>query len=123
MTRTFFDDPSGLSPVNQSSAEDLEKLAWQLMNRYGDILKTSRQSGGRVIEQSSKKERSIKPINLFAGRSDFLGGKTGFIDEAGGNLLSIFRVKQRPVLIVVLNSLGRFEDTEKLLYWFKENYE
>lgn len=123
MTQTYFYDPSGLSPVNQSSVADLEKLAFQLMNHHQDILGITQGSGVRVLEQKSKRERSILPINVFAGRSDFIGGKTGFINEAGGNLLSIFSVKKRPVLVVVLNSSNRFDDTSTLLDWFKQNYE
>ncbi len=123
MTQTYYYDPSGLSPVNQSSVTDLEKLAFQLVSHHEDILDITHQSGVRVVEQKSKRERSILPINVFAGRSDFIGGKTGFIDEAGGNLLSIFSVKRRPVLIVVLNSSNRFDDTSTLLDWFKQNYE
>jgi D-alanyl-D-alanine endopeptidase (penicillin-binding protein 7) len=123
MNQTYFYDPSGLSPVNQSSAADLEKLAFQLISRRSDILEITRQPGVRVTEQSSGRERRILPINIFAGRGDFLGGKTGFTNKAGGNLFSVFSVKKRPVLIVVFNSSGRFEDTATLLGWFKENYE
>lgn len=123
MNKTYFYDPSGLSPVNQSSIEDLEKMAYQLVRNHEDILRITQKPGVRVIEQGSGRERAITPINAFAGRSDFLGGKTGYIDEAGGNLLSIFSVQKRPILIVVLNSTARFDDTEILLDWFKYNFQ
>lgn len=123
MGKTYYYDPSGLSPVNQSSAEDLEKLAFQLTSEGEDILRISRRPEGRVTEQVSGRQYRVAAINTFAGRSDFLGGKTGFIDEAGGNLFSIFSVRGRPVLIIVFNSVARFEDTARLLSWFKENYQ
>ena len=123
MGKTYYYDPSGLSPVNQSSAGDLEKLAFQLTSQGEDILRISRKPEGRVTEQVSGREYRVAAINTFAGRSDFLGGKTGFIDEAGGNLFSIFSVRSRPILIVVFNSAARFEDTARLLSWFKENYQ
>ncbi|MEK7188121.1 MAG: serine hydrolase [Patescibacteria group bacterium] len=123
MSQTYYYDPSGLSPVNQSSGADLEKLAFRIFNRKGDVLSLSREAGVTVTELSAKRQYRVLPINMYAGRSDFLGGKTGFIDEAGGNLFSIFRVKGRPILIVVLNSSARFDDTTTLLAWFKDNYE
>lgn len=100
MQNTRFFDPSGLSPLNQSTIEDLAKLAAYVFYRHPEIL-----------EMTREKEGNIHP---FAGQEDFLGGKTGFIDEANGNLISLFNHEGRPILIIILGSEDRFQDTKIL---------
>ena len=53
--------------------------------------------------------------NEFAGTAAFLGGKTGYTDEAQGNLVSLFSMRGTPVVIVVLGSADRFGETRTLL--------
>jgi len=119
---TFFDDPTGLSASNQSTAADLLKLSGYLYNRYPEIFKITRKPSVFIADLNSGKNILIKNINNFAGRADFLGGKTGYTDEASGNLLSIFSYKERPITIIVLGTEDRFGDMEKLLNWFESNY-
>ena len=73
---------------------------------------------------ATNKKVVIKTINNFAGRSDFLGGKTGYTDVADGNLLSIFKYEGRPVIVIIMGTdyASRFDNTETLYNWFKANY-
>ncbi|MDO8663964.1 MAG: hypothetical protein Q7K44_00200, partial [Candidatus Liptonbacteria bacterium] len=119
---THFDDPTGLSASNQSTAVDLLGLSKQIYEKYPEIFKITQRPSGYITELNSNKKLLIKSINLFAGQDNFLGGKTGFIDEAGGNLLSIFSYRTRPIIIIVLDTGDRFGDTEKLLNWFMATY-
>lgn len=119
---TFFADPTGLSPSNQSTPTDLLKFAGQIYNRHPEIFKITRKPSGSIVDLNSGRKVLLKNINNFAGRADFLGGKTGYTDEAGGNLLSVFLFKRRPIVIVVLGTEDRFGDTEKLLNWFENNF-
>jgi D-alanyl-D-alanine carboxypeptidase len=66
----------------------------------------------------------VKSINDFAGNADFIGGKTGYTDQADGNLLSIFEYGGRPIFIMVLgiNDGVRFNATQQLYDWFKTNF-
>ncbi len=116
MSQTTLFDPTGLSVSNQSNSNDLAMLANYILKNHPEIFKITTQ----------KNYKDIKNINLFAGRPDFLGGKTGFLEEAGGNLISIFKYKDGkfnfPLLIVVLGSKDRFNDTQVLLDWIKEAY-
>lgn len=105
MTNTRFFDPSGLSALNQSTTEDLAKLIGYIFKERPQILMISREA----IEGAT---------HPFAGQPDFIGGKTGFIDEAGGNLVSLFNYQGRPLLIIVLGSNQRAEDTKILHDWF-----
>ncbi len=122
MQRTYFSDPTGLSNANQSTPQDLKKLALHIFQNYPKILETIRRKTAVITELGSRKKTTISNINLFAGRSDFLGGKTGYTDEANGNLLSIFSYGNRPILIIVLGTNDRFGETGKLFNWFKNNF-
>ena len=37
-------------------------------------------------------------------RPDFIGGKTGYTDQADGNLLSVFSYEGHPIVIIVLGT-------------------
>lgn len=123
MNLTHFSDPSGLSVSNQSTASDLQKLAAYVYQNYPKILEITRKKSVSVAELDSKKKFALANINIFAGTSDFIGGKTGFTDEANGNLLSIFSYGNRPILIIVLGTDDRFGETSKLLQWFRDNFQ
>jgi D-alanyl-D-alanine endopeptidase (penicillin-binding protein 7) len=122
MISTYFDDPSGLSVANQASARDLRLMALKIYETYPGILKTTRQRNAAVTEVKSGRREVFENTNLFAGQKWFLGGKTGYTDEAGGNLLTLISEKGRPVVVVVLGAGDRFGETEKLINWFRENY-
>lgn len=125
MTDTYFDDPSGLSAANESSAHDLATLAAHVYRDYPAILSYTDTPSIVITELESGTRVNVDSINQFAGDANFIGGKTGYIPQAGNNLLSIFRYKGRPVLIIVLGAADaaqRFGDTTKLLNWFTMNY-
>lgn len=122
MADTHYDDPSGISAGDQSTANDLMKLAQKIYANYPQILQISRLQQYYVTEQNSGKKILIKSINDFAGEPDFIGGKTGHTDQADGNLLSLFNHDGQVVLIVVLGSNGRFNDTKTLYDWYKANF-
>ncbi len=105
MDGTRFFDSSGLSPLNQSSAEDLRKLMAYVFRNLPQIFLISREN----IQGAT---------HPFVADPDFLGGKTGFIDESGGNLISLFNYADRPLLIIILGSKQRAEDTQILKDWF-----
>ncbi len=119
LQETRFEDPTGLSVVNQSTAEDLAMLARAIYDRHPELLEITRRESATITELDSERKVIINNINLFAGRADFIGGKTGYTDEAGGNLLSIFSYDNKPVVVVVLGTDDRFGETEKLFNWFR----
>ncbi len=125
MTNTHFENPSGLSSANESDAHDLAILATHVYDDYPTILSFSDTPSYVITNLATGAQTTIRSINQFAGQPDFVGGKTGYIPESQNNLLSIFRVDGKPVLIVVLgtDSLADwFPDTTKLLNWFTMNY-
>jgi serine-type D-Ala-D-Ala endopeptidase (penicillin-binding protein 7) len=120
MLNTTFADPTGLSILNQSTVDDLTKLTQFIYNNYPEFFEWSKRIEISVTEINSGQRRTLLNINKLAGDERFLGGKTGFIEEAGGNLVSIFSYESRPITIIVLGSRdqeSRFEDTALLREW------
>ncbi len=122
LQNTVFKDPTGLSISNQSTAYDLKEMVSKIYRDYPDILKMTRRSSWVAIEVNSKRRVKFVSNNSFAGRADFLGGKTGYTEEANGNLISIFSYSGRPIMVIVLGTNDRFGETGRLLNWFKSNY-
>jgi len=122
LAATHFADPAGLSIANQSTIDDLEKCILNIRQSYPEIFTITRRQKIFITELNSKKKTLITNINLFAGRNDFLGGKTGYTDDANGNLVSLFSYQKRPILIIVLGTDDRFGETERLFNWFKQNF-
>lgn len=119
---THFADPTGLSIANQSTILDIKKFALLIYRDYPNIFEITRRKRATITELNANRKLVISNINLFAGRSDFLGGKTGYTDDAGGNLVSIFSYGRRPILVVVLGTGDRFGETESLFNWFVRNF-
>ncbi|MBI2591211.1 MAG: D-alanyl-D-alanine carboxypeptidase [Candidatus Brennerbacteria bacterium] len=123
MNQTRFFNPSGLSVLNQSTANDLQKLAGFILANKPEIFAISREPKNSIYEINSKKRIDLVNINKFSGQPDFIGGKTGFLEEAQQNLLSIFRFNNRNILIIILGSKkDRFEETLKIFNWIKQTY-
>lgn len=115
MGDTIFLNPSGLSFLNQSTANDLTKLAGYIYNNHQEILGITEQKEIAINELGFKKTRKLVNINQFAGRPDFLGGKTGYLDESGRNLISLFNINNQPLLTIVLGAEDAHKETEKML--------
>jgi len=111
MNQTIFFDASGLSPANQSTAADIRKLINYLDKFHSEILAATQP----VYFQN------FKNTNPFAGQLNFLGGKTGTLDEAKENLVSLFLINNQRILIVVLGAENRQEQTQEILTYLENN--
>ena len=119
MKNTSIFDESGLSFLNQSTVEDLEKLVVYITKKHPKIFQFSREL--EIVVNNNRR----KNINKFAGQSDFLGGKTGYTDEAHGNLITLFEFQGHPVVIIVLGTADRherFNQTNILRQWISKFY-
>ncbi|MEX2033315.1 MAG: serine hydrolase [Candidatus Colwellbacteria bacterium] len=117
MTDTIFVDATGLSARNLSTSDDLSKLVRFIWSEDPGIFAITRLSYANIHDIDGSRSRKLNNIIFFAGRSNFLGGKTGQIPDSNGNLVSIFTLpdKSSPVIIVVLGAEDRFKETEKIL--------
>jgi|SRR3989344_603937 len=123
MGQTTFADPTGLSFLNQGTAEDLEKLVGYIYNKHPVIFKMTAEKTAIISEKISRISRQLVNINPFsATKPDFRGGKTGFTDQAGSNLISLFDQDGHTILVIVLGTQDRFGQTELLYNWFKKAY-
>jgi D-alanyl-D-alanine carboxypeptidase len=124
MTNSHYADPSGLAIGSQSTAADLVSLTQKIYSDYPEILAVTRTPQATVTEIGSGISVTLKNINEFSGETDFIGGKTGYTDQADGNLLSLFSYEGHPIIVVVLGTDDgtRFTDTETLYHWFTVNF-
>lgn len=118
MNGTNFDDPTGLSFLNQSRVSDLAKLVSYIYYNHPEIFEITREKTAEIFDFNSGTKRILVNSNTFAGQPDFIGGKSGYTDVSNGNLISFFNKNNRPVLIIVLGSEDKFGDTERLLKKF-----
>jgi len=114
MFQTTYLEPTGLSFINQSTAKDLSVLISYIYSKHPEILEISRQKEIQIIDLQTGKLKKILNIDKFAGQKDFIGGKTGFIDESGKNLIGVFDMSGETIVTVVLGADNSFEETAKL---------
>ncbi len=109
--RTSFSDPSGLSPENVSSANDLVLiLKWIEMNDPGILA---------ITKLKSKTVRSHTWVNPthFLNWSNYAGGKNGYTEEANRTSAALFTMDhgRDTYAVIVLGSSVRDADMVKLL--------
>jgi serine-type D-Ala-D-Ala endopeptidase (penicillin-binding protein 7) len=121
MSDTQFSDATGLSPANVSSARDLARL----------VLAAQRQP---IIGQYSTRESATvyalgRPLAyrntnglVRGGMWDIGLSKTGFISEAGRCLVMRVRMASRDMVVVLLDSWGKYSrigDANRIRKWLE----
>lgn len=109
--RTTFADPSGLSPQNESTADDLATIVgWIRAHDPGILAVTAMKS------RSVRGHTWVNPTH-FLSWSYYLGGKNGYTDEADRTAISLFALgpSRDPYIVVLLGSSDRDADVIKLL--------
>jgi serine-type D-Ala-D-Ala endopeptidase (penicillin-binding protein 7) len=121
LTETHFEDTSGLSCSNVSSARDLVRLI-DAAYRYPLIRELT--TCKRATIHSGRRTLAFHNTNLLIRSPRWQIGlsKTGFTDEAGRCLVMQANVAERPVLIVLLDSQGRLSrvgDANRIKQWLE----
>jgi D-alanyl-D-alanine carboxypeptidase len=117
MLETAFFDATGFSSLNKTTVEDLERLVVYILKNHKDIFDITAKKSIDVTEISTQTVRRIGSNNIFSGEPNFIGGKTGYTDEAQGNLVSLFSDGVKQYLIIVFGSNDRFSETDALFKW------
>jgi D-alanyl-D-alanine endopeptidase (penicillin-binding protein 7) len=124
MTDSRFVEPSGLASENVSSARDLAKLV-RAARQYPLISEYSTRTD-HEIQLGKRKEKFVNTNGLVrAGSWDIDLSKTGFIREAGRCLVMYAKLAARPVIIVLLDSFGKYTrlaDAEQIRAWLEPGY-
>ena len=121
MTKTHFEDASGLSSLNVSTARDLVKLV-NAVARDSRISEFSTLPSHEV--RLGKRAFVYRNTNLLIGKADWeiLVQKTGFTNDAGQCLVMETMIDERPVIMVFLNSFGkltRTADARRVRKWME----
>ncbi|MFA6585776.1 MAG: CapA family protein [Candidatus Paceibacterota bacterium] len=120
LTKTTFDDPSGLSSKNQSTVSDLFKLTGYINQKNPDLFQitTKRSYTNKVHTWFSN--------NQFLQEDGYIGGKSGYTDPALQTVVSLFSLPlgetgTRNIAITLLHSKDRFKDVENILKYLNKN--
>jgi D-alanyl-D-alanine endopeptidase (penicillin-binding protein 7) len=125
MSRSRFVDGSGLSSENVSTAEDLAKMvaaaySYPLIQQYTTLTDyTVRLNNGKVL--------AFRNTNGLVKNDQWHidVSKTGYISEAGRCLVMQARIATKPVVIVLLDSWGKYTriaDANRVKKWVEAQF-
>ena len=122
MTDTRYVEPTGLSSQNQSSANDLAVLAAKAYKE--PMLRELSTSHGREVSVGSRTLQYNNTNGLVKSPQWDIGlQKTGYISEAGRCLVMQAQVSGRNLIMVFLDSAGKFSrigDAERVRKWLEK---
>lgn len=123
MKDTRFVDPTGLSSSNVSSAQDLARLV-AAAHEYPLIREDSTRESATV--QGLGRPLDYRNTNGLVRSAQWNIGlsKTGYISEAGRCLVMHVRMASREVIVVLLDSWGKFSrigDANRIKKWLESN--
>ncbi len=120
MTKTAYEDPSGLSANNKSSVNDLFKLTGYLLSEKTNLLEITK------TRSYSTKRHNWSNNGRFLREKGYMGGKSGYTDPAKETIVSIFSLPLgedavRPIAIILLRSKDRYQDVKTVLKYIEKN--
>lgn len=120
MNDTVYADPSGISPENVSTTEDLFRLAAYIAHKKSFIFGITK-TPDRAIVASDGSRYTVINVNEPANQEPFAGGKIGHTDEARDTMVSLLSIQQgdaqRRVALIVLGSDDQARATKALAKW------
>ncbi len=125
MHNSRFEDPTGLDKRNISTARDLVRMA-RAAYQYPLIRELSTNPKGNVKIGKRKRLLGFSNTNSLVRKGQWNIGlsKTGFIREAGRCLLMQTIINKEPVIIVLLDSYGKYTriaDAKRIRKWMEKN--
>jgi D-alanyl-D-alanine endopeptidase (penicillin-binding protein 7) len=125
MTNTHFVDPTGLNSENVSTAEDLVKMV-RAAYQYPEIRQVSTSANMEVPVRGLRNPANFVNTNILVRNSDWVIGlsKTGYINEAGRCLVMQAEIAGQPMIIVLLDSWGKYSrigDAQRIRKWIESN--
>ena len=107
MTHTQYFDPTGLTDMNKSTANDLAKQV-QAAYTYDKIRQDTTTKNADVMFGPNYTHRYINSDALVRGSNMQIElSKTGFINEAGHCLAIYSIIDNKPIVMIFLNSSGK----------------
>jgi len=124
MKDTHYQEPTGLSSKNQSSAKDLATLVG---HAYQDpLIRYFTTSPSHTVEVGTR-HMSFHTTNRLVKNPNWEIGlqKTGYISEAGQCLVMQTKIAGRHLIMVLLDSAGhlsRIADAERVRHWVEVHH-
>ncbi len=123
LSYTRFEDPTGLSPHNVSTANDLARMV-QAAAGYPLIRAYSTTPAHHVEVQPTGQTLGFNNSNALVKSAtwDIQLQKTGYIREAGRCVVMLATVASKPMVIVLLDSIGKYTrlgDAQRVKYWLE----
>ena len=123
MVHTHFSDATGLSSENVSTANEVALMA-KAAAAYPLIRDATTTSSHYVEVQPTGTLLGFNNTNSLVrgGEWNIQVSKTGFIREAGKCLVMLTTIASRPIVIVLLDSVGRLTrigDANRVKYWLE----
>jgi D-alanyl-D-alanine endopeptidase (penicillin-binding protein 7) len=122
MTRTHYEDATGLDPRNVSTASDLAKLVraaadYPLIREYST-------TPAHYVETQNGHTLGFNNSNALVKNAawDIQLQKTGYIREAGRCVVMLANIASKPMVIVLLDSIGKFTrlgDAQRVKHWLE----
>lgn len=130
LVNTSFFDSSGLNPNNVSSPREVIKIFLEALKHDEIAAAVSLPEYSYLTTQGREKSIESTDHYLLTSKNQevhLIGGKTGYIDEAGYCFVGMFADKEGAIFyVVVLNSENRnsrFLESESLVDFFRNKYE
>ncbi|MES2918298.1 MAG: D-alanyl-D-alanine endopeptidase [Pseudomonadota bacterium] len=121
MSHAFFLDGTGLHSENSASPKDLVRLVKAARN-YPEIHQYSTQAEHTVVAGHRRLEYRNTNALVKNDGWNIEVSKTGFINEAGKCLVMQARIQSKPVVIVLMDSAGRYTrigDANRVKQWLE----
>jgi D-alanyl-D-alanine endopeptidase (penicillin-binding protein 7) len=123
LSRTHYADPTGLSPENVSTANDLARLV-KAAAEYPLIREFSTTPSQFVQVEGTGQTLGFNNSNPLVKNDkwDIQLQKTGYIREAGKCLVMMATIASKPIVIVLLDSLGKYTrvaDAQRVKHWLE----
>jgi serine-type D-Ala-D-Ala endopeptidase (penicillin-binding protein 7) len=123
MRSTYFVDATGLDSANTSTAEDLVRMV-SAAYEYPEIRQVSTTPSQAITLYGRQGAMNFVNTNALVRNGDWIIGlsKTGFINEAGRCLVMQAEIAGQPMIIVLLDSVGkltRVGDANRIRKWLE----
>lgn len=123
LSKTHFTNPIGFDDyLHFTTAKELTKLAEYAEQNptFAQMVSTSKI---QVSSVDGSITHSLTTTNKLLGQPGILGVKTGTTAGAGESLVTLVERNGHKVMISMLDSQDRFQETEELINWIYSNYE
>ncbi len=117
-----FVEPTGISEFNQSTAEDLAKIALQAFSAPHILLASQKENYSFRAVNNKRYLHKLKNTNklLKDGELEIIAGKTGYLDESRYNFTALVRDQFNQESIIALmgaqDTSAQFRETKQLAF-------